>query len=699
MSVSTTSTVDEESNRCLSRGADLSFFPAASHSPGSPSMKGSRGFVSVEESIEKQRNYVFSDVSSENENSLADSLASETTLPHKIECDATHNLKLCDYESSFQYNQNNKITYSPTSNKESQPLNNHGTEFITSKVIGYTDAGTPAPSRKFDTCTYQFDHTIDDTSLFSSKQDSPINKKEPSRIFLNNENSCEGYNGEYIHPSNSSKLASVPPGLYYKTTSPNRYNQYQHQSNNNTHHFQDPDPPPQATFSSLRSDNPGHLSDIQLDSSLGSSSYLNRGITSRSTQTMMKYKNTNRVKQGYNFDDVSSLKSPTGKLQLYQNFSDNVDPQGASSINAINFTQQQRQQVRSDNNLGERIMGVSSLHQTNENSEISQQDMRFMKTSFPYSTSFSEEDKNMRVTDEHKFFDSSFAHEKINEEKAMFEEYMNYHRQKFMQEKGMNSLIFHQDSVANFSTTSQFTNEETKEYFDYRSPKDHCNGTPNSSRTSENQVPSCVPTIKENSCYKPSTPMLVYVVKFKRCHRFFITGQQISRQLKIGCYVKVEADRGDDLGIVINHMSMAKFISSRSDHSYTSENTSEKAVRTIASMPFTVSPTSELKKIVRLATNDEVTLLAYKNEEERELLRVCQEKVLQRNLPMNVTDAEFQFDRNKLTFFFEAEGRVDFRELVRDLFSIYKTRIWMQQIDKNSPSTLGFLNQGGNLGF
>ena len=49
---------------------------------------------------------------------------------------------------------------------------------------------------------------------------------------------------------------------------------------------------------------------------------------------------------------------------------------------------------------------------------------------------------------------------------------------------------------------------------------------------------------------------------------------------------------------------------------------------------------------------------------------------------MNILDSEYQFDRHKLTFFFEADGRIDFRELVRDLFSIYKTRIWMQQVDK-----------------
>merc|ERR1712125_158686 len=87
---------------------------------------------------------------------------------------------------------------------------------------------------------------------------------------------------------------------------------------------------------------------------------------------------------------------------------------------------------------------------------------------------------------------------------------------------------------------------------------------------------------------------------------------------------------------------------------------------------------------IRLATHDEVSLLAMKREEEEELLKICRGKVRQRGLPMHVVDAEYQFDRHKLTFFFEAEGRIDFRELVRDLFSMYKTRIWMQQLDKNT---------------
>ena len=56
---------------------------------------------------------------------------------------------------------------------------------------------------------------------------------------------------------------------------------------------------------------------------------------------------------------------------------------------------------------------------------------------------------------------------------------------------------------------------------------------------------------------------------------------------------------------------------------------------------------------------------------------------------MNILDSEYQFDRHKLTFFFEADGRIDFRELVRDLFSIYKTRIWMQQVDKGAVEEKG----------
>lgn len=168
------------------------------------------------------------------------------------------------------------------------------------------------------------------------------------------------------------------------------------------------------------------------------------------------------------------------------------------------------------------------------------------------------------------------------------------------------------------------------------------------------------------------TPTHVYTVKFKRTQRNFILGPRMQRDAKIGSYVKVEADRGEDLGIVTS-------VSRAPKSNDTKDSSSDLSTTSGAG---TSSSTSDLKRIIRLATNDEINLLTVKRKEEDELLKVCRTKTLQRALPMKVVDAEYQFDRNKLTFFFEAEGRIDFRELVRDLFSMYKTRIWMQQIDK-----------------
>lgn len=174
----------------------------------------------------------------------------------------------------------------------------------------------------------------------------------------------------------------------------------------------------------------------------------------------------------------------------------------------------------------------------------------------------------------------------------------------------------------------------------------------------------------------PSQHKVVYAVKFKRSQRNFVLGPRITRDLKIGTYVKVEADRGEDLGIVVGKPPIEKF------------NTfSGRASFTAGMGPPPAGSPADLKRIMRLATHDEVSLLGLKRDEEEELLKICRAKVRQRGLPMNVVDAEYQFDRHKLTFFFEAMGRVDFRELVRDLFSMYKTRIWMQQLDKNTSTS------------
>eukprot|EP00986_Skeletonema_menzelii_P007295 scaffold2848_cov150-Skeletonema_menzelii.AAC.47 len=167
---------------------------------------------------------------------------------------------------------------------------------------------------------------------------------------------------------------------------------------------------------------------------------------------------------------------------------------------------------------------------------------------------------------------------------------------------------------------------------------------------------------------------MIYNVKFKRSQRAFKLGERVTEEVKIGCYVKVDADRGEDLGIVISIVPLEKYLASNRTKSKDDEE------QPVSSH---ITKIGEMRRIMRPATKDEIHLLEVKKKEEDELLKICTTKARQRGLPMTVVDAEYQFDRNKLTFFFEAEGRIDFRELVRDLFSIYKTRIWMQQVNKD----------------
>jgi len=174
-----------------------------------------------------------------------------------------------------------------------------------------------------------------------------------------------------------------------------------------------------------------------------------------------------------------------------------------------------------------------------------------------------------------------------------------------------------------------------------------------------------------------TAPKMVYNVKFKRSQRNFILGPRISREVKIGCYVKVEADRGEDLGIVMSVISLEKHLESTTSRHRSS---TEDSAAIDFSAPSYSTNIGDMKRIMRVATHDEVSLLDVKRKDEDELLKICRTKVKQRGLPMTVVDAEYQFDRNKLIFFFQADGRIDFRELVRDLFSMYKTRIWMQQL-------------------
>lgn len=87
-----------------------------------------------------------------------------------------------------------------------------------------------------------------------------------------------------------------------------------------------------------------------------------------------------------------------------------------------------------------------------------------------------------------------------------------------------------------------------------------------------------------------------------------------------------------------------------------------------------------LKRVLRLATEDDREQVKKNEEAAKEALNICRVKVHEHALEMKLIDAEYTFDRNKIIFYFTADGRVDFRELVKDLASIFRTRIELRQI-------------------
>lgn len=90
--------------------------------------------------------------------------------------------------------------------------------------------------------------------------------------------------------------------------------------------------------------------------------------------------------------------------------------------------------------------------------------------------------------------------------------------------------------------------------------------------------------------------------------------------------------------------------------------------------------TTPLREVIRIANKKDKKIQEENKEKEKEAFAICEEKIKKHKLNMKLVDAEYKFDRSKLLFYFTADGRIDFRELVKELASIFKTRIELRQI-------------------
>lgn len=95
-----------------------------------------------------------------------------------------------------------------------------------------------------------------------------------------------------------------------------------------------------------------------------------------------------------------------------------------------------------------------------------------------------------------------------------------------------------------------------------------------------------------------------------------------------------------------------------------------------------------LKKVLRIATEEDKKHAAENHRKESEAFNICLQKIKDHGLDMKLVDVEYTFDNNKVLFYFTAEGRVDFRELVKDLAAVFKTRIELRQIGVRDESKM-----------
>ncbi|KKZ62297.1 hypothetical protein EMCG_03269 [[Emmonsia] crescens] len=231
----------------------------------------------------------------------------------------------------------------------------------------------------------------------------------------------------------------------------------------------------------------------------------------------------------------------------------------------------------------------------------------------------------------------------------------------------------------------------------------------------------------------------LFIVTFK-CSRadVFYIQEDTGLQVKTGDLVIVEADRGTDLGTVA-HANVTWARARELKEQYAEEHYMWLMVfsrQSQSGVPNAVNPNSassnsngapgsavggmgpqgqhgmqepqggdiKPKLIKRLAQSHEIQTLREKEGNEAKAKRVCQQKVVEHRLNMEILDAEFQMDWKKLTFYYFADTYINFNSLVTDLFKIYKTRIWMSAINPASfvtptaglqpPSGIGFSQEG-----
>jgi hypothetical protein len=176
-------------------------------------------------------------------------------------------------------------------------------------------------------------------------------------------------------------------------------------------------------------------------------------------------------------------------------------------------------------------------------------------------------------------------------------------------------------------------------------------------------------------------PKIYCLVEFKRGRTL---QYESPNYVAPGEYVIVGGDRGEDLGMVVHTWVAPAQDGNRTNSPGGGGSTNGNSVQYDNfgnPLPTNDQP---MGRVIRRSTPKEVQHLhSVQTELEKRCTEVCQQKVIEHGLVLVVVDAEYQFDRKKLTFYYDAAERQDFRDLVRDLYKTYRARIWMSKVNSN----------------
>lgn len=180
----------------------------------------------------------------------------------------------------------------------------------------------------------------------------------------------------------------------------------------------------------------------------------------------------------------------------------------------------------------------------------------------------------------------------------------------------------------------------------------------------------------------------LYIVLFKnfRAELFYVP-EKCTTEYHVGDYVVVDADRGHDLGLVIKtNVTLEEAGLLKWRQQFESDTAMTNPLEIFAT-PYNANLSiTTPKRIISMAQDNEVFQVFHKKKDETAAVLICNEKIREHKLDMKVMDCEYQWDRRKLTFFYSAKQRVDFRHLVSDIFKVYKTRIWMEAVHTEFPA-------------